>query len=89
MNAFTCKTSTLYPDSPDRCKVSRLFARPDAHKLKTTLKMSGEQFANLFGVSPSLAHGWMNGTRLPKGAARKLLLLVEQNPQLAEQLKSL
>lgn len=89
LNTLRCKPSTLYPESVDRCKVSRLLTRPDAHKLKTQLKINAEQFADLFGVSPSLAHGWMNGTRKPIGAARKLLLLVERNPALIEELKQI
>lgn len=89
INTISCKQSTLFPERNDRCKVSRLFTRPDAHKLKNLLKINSEQFADLFGVSPSLAHGWMNGTRKPIGAARKLLLLVERNPNLIEELKQI
>jgi len=58
-------------------------------KIKQILDMPSEEMARYFGVSPSLASGWLKGTRKPIGPARKLLLLLERNPQLAEQLKSL
>jgi len=80
--------ATAY-DVTQRCSVSPLFTKPDISKIKSMLNVTSEQLANFIGVSPSLAHGWINGTRKPMGPARKLLLLVERNPQIAEQLKSL
>lgn len=85
-NRVACKTPSLFP-SATRCTITTLFTRPDMGKIRQN--MTAEQLAECFGVSPSLANGWMNGTRKPIGPARKLLLLVEKNPNLAEQLKSL
>jgi len=87
-SAFTCESSLYFPES-DKSSVTPLFRRPDVARLRRILDLNAEQFGMCFGVSPSLANGWINGTRKPIGPARKLLLLVERNPKLAEQLKSL
>jgi len=88
MQAYNNRSDVAFSE-PARCSVAPLFTRPDVTKLKHSLELTAEQLANSVGVSPSLAHGWMNGTRKPIGPARKLLLLIERNPQLIDELKSL
>ncbi|PPC63873.1 hypothetical protein C1Y41_04305 [Pantoea sp. ICBG 1758] len=88
VNYYACQTPTRFRES-ERCSVTRLLTRPDIARIKQVLNVNSEQLADIFGVSPSLASGWVNCTRKPIGPARKLLLLVEQNPQIAELLKAL
>ncbi|PIF22236.1 MULTISPECIES: helix-turn-helix domain-containing protein [Pantoea] len=90
INPTNCSGSILFPEKgKEKAKITRLFTRPDLWKIKSSLNVTAEQLAVCLGVSPSLANGWLNGTRKPIGPARKLLLLLEGDPSLAEKLKAL
>jgi len=78
-----------HQDTPSGRVTTGLFSRPDVAKIKRDLKATSEDIGAFFGVSPSLASGWINGTRKPVGPARKLLLLIERHPDLLDELKCL
>jgi putative transcriptional regulator len=54
---------------------------PDVSAIRTKTRLSQSQFAELLGVSVRTLQDWEQGRRSPSGAARKLLLVVEKNPQ--------
>ena len=54
---------------------------PDVCAIRTKTLLSQTQFAELLGVSVRTLQDWEQGRRSPSGAARKLLLVVDKNPQ--------
>jgi len=53
----------------------------DVRKARTSLKLTQEQFAQAFGVSPQTIRNWEQGQRQPRGAALVLLNVIERNPK--------
>jgi putative transcriptional regulator len=45
-----------------------------------------EQFANAIGIPPNTLRSWEQQRKRPSGAARALLRLIEQKPELLESL---
>ena len=45
-----------------------------------------EQFANAIGIPPNTLRSWEQQRKRPSGAARALLRLIEQRPELLESL---
>jgi DNA-binding transcriptional regulator YiaG len=45
-----------------------------------------EQFANALGIPPNTLRSWEQQRKRPSGAARALLRLIEQKPELLESL---
>jgi putative transcriptional regulator len=46
-----------------------------------------EQFANALGIPPNTLRSWEQRRKRPSGAARTLLRLIEQKPELLEALQ--
>jgi len=58
---------------------------PDEIKLiRTELGMTQVRFASVFGVSPKTVEAWEAGRNTPEGPARRLLAMVQSDPQLPE-----
>ena len=52
-----------------------------SRKIREMLKLSQAAFANLMGVSVRTVQEWEQGRRKPKGPAKSLLRIAEQNPE--------
>ena len=52
-----------------------------ARKIREKLKLSQSAFAGLMGVSVRTVQDWEQGRRIPKGPAKSLLRIAEQNPE--------
>lgn len=50
-------------------------------KIREKTGMSQQRFCATFGISLGTLRHWEQGLRTPRGAARVLLKVVEQNPQ--------
>ncbi|MCP5106993.1 MAG: helix-turn-helix domain-containing protein [bacterium] len=62
------RTQTLKDPSPSK-------------KIRERLKLSQNAFAGLMGVSVRTIQDWEQGRRAPKGPAKSLLRIAEQNPE--------
>jgi putative transcriptional regulator len=52
-----------------------------ARQIRERLKLSQSAFASMMGVSVRTVQDWEQGRRTPKGPARSLLRIAEQNPK--------
>jgi putative transcriptional regulator len=65
-----------------RVRTRQVPIRPaDIQKARMQLGLSQSQFADAFGVSASTLKKWEQGQRLPTGAARTLMKIIEREPQ--------
>ena len=66
----------------------RLSVEPRSPVARARLKsgLTQEQFAGLLGVSKRTLEQWEQGRREPSGAARTLLRVAEQHPEILRQL---
>lgn len=55
--------------------------RIEVRRVRTRLHMSQRRFAGLFGFPLATLRHWERGNRRPTGAARVLLQVIWQNPQ--------
>lgn len=55
---------------------------PDVLAIRAELKLSRSKFAQVMGVSARTIEGWEQHRRQPTGAARVLLAIAKQHPQL-------
>jgi len=62
---------------------------PNTKAIRTQHHLKQAEFALLLGVSTNLVQSWEIGRRVPNGAARKLLAIIEQQPNLVPLLQSL
>jgi len=64
-------------------KASRVFEfePSDVKKIRASLKLTQEQFAQMIGVSVGTLRNWEQGRRKPEGPARALLLVAARNPR--------
>lgn len=62
---------------------------PNVKAIRAQHRMKQTEFALLLGVSPNLVQSWEIGRRIPNGAARKLLAIIEQQPNLVPVLQGL
>ena len=62
-------------------KTFKLSDPSSARKIRDNLQLSQNAFANLMGVSVRTLQDWEQGRRTPRGPARSLLRIAEQNPQ--------
>lgn len=61
---------------------TRILKEPDSSKnIREKLKLSQSAFASLMGVSVRTVQDWEQGRRAPKGPAKSLLRIAEQNPE--------
>ena len=52
----------------------------DVKKIRLTLEMGQQEFADAFDFALSTLRNWEQGIRQPEGSARVLLKLIERNP---------
>lgn len=62
---------------------------PNVKAIRAQHRMKQAEFALLLGVSQNLVQSWEIGRRTPNGAARKLLAIIEQQPNLVPVLQNL
>jgi putative transcriptional regulator len=64
-------------------KPSRTFVikTPNVKKIRANYKLSQSEFAALMGISIKTLQNWEQGRREPEGAARVLLLVAAQHPE--------
>lgn len=55
----------------------------DIKSARTSIGLSREDFARLFGLSAATLRKWENGERHPTGAARALLTIISREPEAA------
>ncbi|XVN40351.1 MAG: helix-turn-helix domain-containing protein [Rickettsia endosymbiont of Argas persicus] len=56
----------------------------NVYEARDKLKLTQEQFATTFGVSISTLRNWEQGRRLPTGAAKLLLKIIEKEPNVVK-----
>lgn len=72
---------------PVDLRVTRLPARPkqvspkEIRRIRQSLQASQILFASYLNVSPNAVRSWEQGTRRPRQAALKLLLIAKKNPK--------
>ncbi len=54
----------------------------DVVKARMTLHLSQNKFAGLLGISPATLKNWEQGRRRPTGAARVLLRIAREHPDI-------
>ena len=68
-------------------RVTRIPARPrqispkEVRHIRHSLKASQALFATYLNVSPNAVRSWEQGTRRPRQAALKLLMIAKKNPK--------
>lgn len=68
-------------------RVTRIPSRPrqlsakEVRRIRQTLNASQALFATYLNVSPNAVRSWEQGTRRPRQAALKLLLIAKKNPR--------
>ena len=68
-------------------RVTRIPPRPrqispkEVREIRQTLKATQALFATYLNVSPNAVRSWEQGTRRPRQAALKLLLIAKKNPK--------
>ncbi|OOH87239.1 transcriptional regulator [Pasteurellaceae bacterium 15-036681] len=65
------------------------FEIPDVRKIRVNSNLKQIEFAEMLGVSLSLVQSWELNRRVPNGPALKLLTMIERQPQLVEELRSM
>jgi putative transcriptional regulator len=65
-----------------KLKTTKLSEPSPPLKIRQKLKLSQMAFANLMGVSVRTLQDWEQGRRSPKGPAKSLLRVAEQNPEI-------
>lgn len=66
-----------------KTKPSRKFTveMPDVKKIRSSYKLSQNEFAALMGISVKTLRNWEQGRRNPEGAARVLLQVAAKHPE--------
>jgi putative transcriptional regulator len=64
-----------------RLKTVTLSEPLSSRQIRERLKLSQSAFASMMGVSVRTVQDWEQGRRTPKGPARSLLRIAEQNPK--------
>ncbi|WP_417908704.1 helix-turn-helix domain-containing protein [Candidatus Electronema sp. PJ] len=59
----------------------KLSVPQSARQIRERLNLSQSAFASMMGVSVRTVQDWEQGRRTPKGPARSLLRIAEQNPK--------
>ena len=61
----------------------RIAAGPDVKAIRGKVKLSQAAFASKLHISPATLRDWEQGRRMPEGAARTLLGMVDADPDAA------
>ena len=61
----------------------------DVCRVRRALKLSQRAFAELIGARIGAVRAWEQGRRQPLGPAAKLLVLLQDRPELAEELATI
>jgi len=64
-----------------KLRTSKLSEPQSARQIRERLNLSQSAFASMMGVSVRTVQDWEQGRRTPKGPARSLLRIAEQNPK--------
>jgi len=64
-----------------RLRTIKLSVPQSARQIRERLNLSQSAFASMMGVSVRTVQDWEQGRRTPKGPARSLLRIAEQNPK--------
>jgi putative transcriptional regulator len=64
-----------------RLRTIKLSVPQSARLIRERLNLSQSAFASMMGVSVRTVQDWEQGRRTPKGPARSLLRIAEQNPK--------
>ncbi|HJD56172.1 MAG TPA: helix-turn-helix domain-containing protein [Rickettsia endosymbiont of Pyrocoelia pectoralis] len=56
----------------------------DVYEARDKLKLTQQQFATTFGVSVATLRNWEQGRRVPTGAAKLLLKIIEKEPNIVK-----
>jgi putative transcriptional regulator len=59
---------------------------PNIYAIRQRAQRTQAQFANALGIPPNTLRSWEQRRKRPSGAARALLRLLEQRPELLESL---
>jgi putative transcriptional regulator len=59
---------------------------PEIVEARARTGLSQQQFAAVLGVSPRTLEGWEQGRRKPTGAARSLLTIARQRPEVLREI---
>lgn len=65
-----------------RGRHGRVVNVPEVARIREKTGLSQARFAELLGVSVRTLQDWEQGRRMPSGAARTLLMVAADNPQL-------
>ena len=69
--------------------VTRELSEPsDPKEIRAKLNLSQSAFAGLMGVSVRTVQDWEQGRRSPRGAAKTLLRVAKQHPEVLEKIAS-
>jgi DNA-binding transcriptional regulator YiaG len=77
----------LHSATQRRRRITRIPARPrqispkEVRRIRLTLNASQALFATFLNVSPNAVRSWEQGTRRPRQAALKLLVIAKKNPK--------
>jgi putative transcriptional regulator len=61
---------------------------PNIYAIRRRARRIQEQFANALGIPANTVRSWEQRRKRPSGAARTLLRLIEQRPELLESLET-
>lgn len=59
---------------------------PESAEARANLGLSQQSFASLLGVSPRTVQDWEQGRRAPPGAAKTLLWVAAEHPEVLQEL---
>ena len=59
-------------------------AAPNIYAIRCRARRTQEQFADALGIPPNTLRSWEQRRKRPSGAARTLLRLIEQKPELLD-----
>lgn len=71
--------------TPSRRTTAAELGVVDIREVRARLKLSGPRFAQLLGISPRTLEGWEQKRRSPDGAARVLIYMASQHPEMVLQ----
>jgi putative transcriptional regulator len=69
-------------------KTVQRFGSLDVYAIRRQAHRTQEQFANALGIRANAVRSWEQRRKRPSGAARTLLRLIEQKPELLEALQT-